>query len=98
MKKDFINPFYMENWKHTTFSHFEQFSQEFDIKLQEIGFQNVFNHVTSNILNVSATMIKVLQDWMNIMGLPTLCTYFPTSTLIPIPLILTAATRMKPTS
>ena len=59
-----INPFYMENWKLKTLTHLAQFSQEFNIKLPEIGHQNVINHITLNILKLSATKIKVLQDWM----------------------------------
>ena len=59
-----VNPFYMENWKCTTSSLLAQFSQEFNINLPQIGHQNVFNHITLNILKLSATKIKLLQDWM----------------------------------
>ena len=63
-KEDSANPFYMENWKHMTFSHLVQFSQEFNIKLPEIGHQKVFNWITLNLLKLSVPKIKVLQDWM----------------------------------
>ena len=63
-KENSVNPFYMENWKHKTFSHLAQFSQEFNIKLPEIGHQNVFNYITLNILKLSATNINILQDRM----------------------------------
>ena len=58
-KDNSINPFYMENWKCKTFSHLVQFYQEFDIKLPEIGHQNIFNNITFNIMKLSATKIKV---------------------------------------
>ena len=76
-KEDSANPLYMENWKHTTFSHLAQFSQEFNIKLPEIGHQNIFNYITSNILKLSATTIKVIQDWMKHHGLANTLHIFP---------------------
>ena len=63
-KEDSVNPFCIESWKSMTFSHLAQLSQEFNVKLTELGRQNVFNHITLNILKLSATKIQVLQDWM----------------------------------
>ena len=47
--EDSVNPFYMENWKCKTCSHFAELSQEFNIKLPEC-----FNHITLNILKLPA--------------------------------------------
>ena len=63
-KEKFVNPFYMESWKLKTVSQLAKFSKKFNIKLQEIGDQNLFNHITLSVLRLSATKIKLLQDWM----------------------------------
>ena len=96
-KENSVNPFYMDNWTLMTFSHLLQFSQEFHIKQAEIRHQNVLNCITLYILKVAATKIKVFQAWME-PHVPTFCTYSPTSTMIPIPLISPPATKIKKTS
>ena len=42
-KENPISAFYMLNWNCKTFSCLVQFSQESNIKLPEIGCQNIFN-------------------------------------------------------
>ena len=53
-KENFIDP----NWKLGTFFQLVNFSQE--LKLPEIGHQNVFNQITFHVLRLSANKIKIL--------------------------------------
>ena len=61
-KENSVNPLYMENWKHMTFSHLVQFYEEIHIKLIEIGHPNIFNHITINMLKPSATITPSLDE------------------------------------